>query len=106
MSELRQEGKCFSVYNTQLQPEAPLLVPGPEAANGIECGDHMDIELVIRYGGDFIQTQYKAVQLKESFCVIGLGAHQTPHRLNKELAMKARIRQVLQGQQDPELSLR
>eukprot|EP00983_Pelagomonas_calceolata_P049743 1141651-Pelagomonas_calceolata.AAC.4 len=46
MSELRQEGRCFSVYDMHLLPEAPLLVPGPQASNGIG-GDHVDIELVI-----------------------------------------------------------
>ncbi|KAF5840337.1 hypothetical protein DUNSADRAFT_17033 [Dunaliella salina] len=53
VSELRQEGRCFSAYGMRLLPGAPLLVPGMQAANGMQAGiegDHVDIELVIRRG--------------------------------------------------------
>lgn len=48
MAELRIEGGYFRLEHTRLRPEAPILVPGPEAVNGILRGDHVDIELVIR----------------------------------------------------------
>lgn len=51
LADLR--GHSFSAFDVQLLPGQPLVVPGPDeaAAGGAQgiSGDHVDIELVIRW---------------------------------------------------------